>query len=348
MQANESTVEALLRTHAPSAPESLRQRVLALEPKRRPGGVTSRRLLLVALPAALLLALGAAVVRGIVNSDTTPTSSGRERAVAVPAPKARLVPRTGTPTPPDFRAATTADSATEALKAAAPATGGSSRLQHTDASIQIRVADTDALSTATTRATRIATSLGGYAQSVDYQTPREGGGTSYIELRVPSQNVKTALSRLASLGTLVSQDLSVNDLEQRLHTQSEQIAQLRRRVAALRDGLKDSSLPEAQRVLLQIRLAESKRALAQRLNARRGTITAGATAHISLVIGTEKAIVIPHERGRIGRMLSSALGFLALEGIVLLYVLIVVSPLVLVGGLVWAWRRRSVERLLAA
>ena len=111
-----------------------------------------------------------------------------------------------------------------------------------------------------------------------------------IELRVPAQNVKAALSRLAGLGTLVSQQLSVDDLEQRLRTQSEQIAQLRRRVAALRQALRDSALPEAQRVLLQIKLAESKRALAQRFNARKGTISAGTTARISLVIGTEKAI----------------------------------------------------------
>ena len=106
---------------------------------------------------------------------------------------------------------------------------------------------------------------------------------------------------------------------------------------------------ERMLLLLGIRLAESKRALAQRINSRKGTISAGATARISLVIGTEKAIApIPHERGRIGRMLHSAVGFLALEGVVALYVLIVVSPLVLVGSLVWAWRRRSIERLLAA
>src|SRR5206468_3891672 len=183
------------------------------------------------------------------------------------------------------------------LKAAAPASP-SGRLQHTDASIQVRVRDTDSLAAATTRATRIATSLGGYAQSVDYATPQSGGGVSTIELRVPAQNVKAALTRLAALGTLVSQQLSVNDLEQRLQTQSEQIAQLRRRVAALRDALRDTTLPEAQRVLLGIRLAESKRALAQRINSRKGTISAGATARISLVIGTEKAIgPVPHGRG---------------------------------------------------
>ena len=342
MPANEMTVEALLRAHAPHAPETLRRRVLALEPKQRRMSLPSRRLVLVALPAAIALAVGAAVVRGIVGSRTaSPTTTVERVAVAAPAkskPWHAAVPG----------AAVAGGGSDAQLKAAAPASP-SGRLQHTDASIQVRVRDTDSLAAATTRATRIATSLGGYAQSVDYATPQSGGGVSTIELRVPAQNVKAALTRLAALGTLVSQQLSVNDLEQRLQTQSEQIAQLRRRVAALRDALRDTTLPEAQRVLLGIRLAESKRALAQRINSRKGTISAGATARISLVIGTEKAIApVPHERGRIGRMLHSAVGFLALEGVVALYVLIVVSPLVLVGALVWAWRRRSIERLLAA
>ena len=36
MSANDMTVEALLRAHAPHAPESLRERVFALEPKAAP------------------------------------------------------------------------------------------------------------------------------------------------------------------------------------------------------------------------------------------------------------------------------------------------------------------------
>jgi Domain of unknown function (DUF4349) len=340
MQANELPVEALLRAHAPSAPESLRQRVLELDPKRESAWTPRRRLVLVALPAAIALALTAAVVRGLVDSGN-PTSTPTVAIDRVPAPQVELAPGRTQATAPQ-------DSATGALKAAAPATAGTSRLQHTDASIRIRVDDTDTLSKATTRATRIATSLGGYAQSVDYQTPQDGGGSAYLELRVPSQNVKKALAQLAGLGTLVSQELSVQDLEQRLQTQSEQVTQLRSRVAALREALKDASLPEAQRVLLQIRLAETKRALAQRINARKGTITSGATAHISLVIGTEKAIVVPHERSRAERVLRSAVAFLALEAIVVLYALIVVSPLALVLGLIWLRRRRAVDRLLAA
>ena len=45
------------------------------------------------------------------------------------------------------------------------------RLQHVDASLRIRVANVDKLSQATSDATRVARSLGGYALSVKYRTP---------------------------------------------------------------------------------------------------------------------------------------------------------------------------------
>ena len=70
MSASELTVERLLRAHAPHAPETLRERVLALEsaPQRR--NTPSRRLVLVALPAALAIAVLAAVVHGVVGSGS--------------------------------------------------------------------------------------------------------------------------------------------------------------------------------------------------------------------------------------------------------------------------------------
>ena len=232
--------------------------------------------------------------------------------------------------------------------AAAPhafATGPSARLQHTDATMQLSVKNTDDLAQATTRATRIATSLGGYAKSVNYRSQ----GTSVIDLRIPTQNVKAALTQLAGLGTLVSQELSVTDLEQQLKNEAAQIDQLRRRIAALRTAINDSSLADAQKVLLRIQLAESQRALSQRVHAQKGTISAGTTSTISLVIGTKKGIApVAHSRGRLGRMLHSAVGFLGLEGIILLYALIVISPFALVAALLWFWRRRTVDRLLAA
>jgi hypothetical protein len=327
MSANELTVEALLRAHAPHAPESLRARVLANEPVRR----TAPRRAVLAVAAATCIAVGAAVVYGFAGSSSSPKqlSLGGEaaRPAAPTARKGAFNPVTST----------TSDTF------AAGVAGSTSRLQHTDASLQLRVSSDDALGSATTRATRIATSLGGYAQSVHYASR----GSSTIDLRIPAQNVQKAIARLTALGTLVSQRISITDLQQRLQTESAQIAQLRRRVAALQTALKNASLPDAQRVILQIRLAESKRALAQRLHARTGTVTAGTMAHVAVQIGTKRSIAPVHHRGRIGRIVHSAVGFLALEAIVALFALIVVSPIALVAGLLWLWRRRGVDRLLA-
>jgi Domain of unknown function (DUF4349) len=335
MSANELTVEALLRAHAPHAPESLRARVLANEPVRRSA---PRRVLLVAA-AAVCVAVGVAVAHGIVGSgspakrlslehdaNTTATwTSAGAGAGATSQPQRALLPATAHGT------------------FAAGVAGSTSRLQHTDASLQLRVSSDDTLASATTRATRIASSLGGYAQSVHYASR----GSSVIDLRIPTQNVQRAIARLTALGTLVSQRVSITDLQQRLQTESAQVAQLRRRIAALQKALQDPSLPDAQRVLLQIRLAESKRALSQRLHARTGTVTAGTMAHVALQIGTKRSIAPVHHRGRIGRIVHSAVGFLALEAIVVLFALIVASPIALVLGLVWLWRRRSLDRLLA-
>jgi hypothetical protein len=344
MPANELTVEALLRAHAPHAPETLRDRVFALEPKERPRlSLPPRRFALIALPAVVGVAVSVAVVHGIVGSGS-PTHT----AVALQSPQLSVTAGRDLASPPTWRSAGSAGSAStvhaKSLGAVpAPAVGGSARLQHTAASIQLRVANDNELSQATTRATRIATSLGGYAKSVDYRSQ----GTSVIDLRIPTQNVKTALARLAGLGTIVSQQLNVTDLQQQFEKQSADVAQLRRRIAALHAAIRDPALADAQKVLLRIRLAETQRALSQRLHAQKGTVAAGTTSSISLVIATKKAIApVAHPRGRLGRMVHGAVGFLALEAIIVLYALIVLSPLALLAALAWLWRRRAVDRLL--
>ncbi|HXH98056.1 MAG TPA: hypothetical protein VNH40_12695, partial [Gaiellaceae bacterium] len=153
--------------------------------------------------------------------------------------------------------------------------------------------------------------------------------------------------------TLVSQQLSVQDLQHELAAQSEQIAQLRRRVAALEKALQNPALPDAQRVLLRIKLSEARRSLTQSVAARKGTLESGATSSISLALSTKPSpATVVHHRGRFGRMLHSAAGFLALEGTIALYALVVLSPLLVLVGLAWgalaARRRRDERRLLAA
>jgi hypothetical protein len=320
------TVESVLRAHPPLAPDALRTRVLALEPRRTP----SRRLVLV-LAAALAVAVIAAVVDGVVSSSPAKKQTALFRNVPALAPSSTPAGGTGS-------------SGHAKAQLAVPSIGGAAtRLQRTEATLEIRVKD---VSAATTAATRVATSLGGYAQSVNYSS----SGSAILELRVPAQNVKAAISRLTNLGSIVSQELSVTDLEHDLQTESAQIAELRHTVAALQAALRDPSLPDAQRVILQIRLANAKRALALRLHARTGTIAAGTNATISLTLSRKAAVVVPpHHRGRLGRMVHSAVGFLGLEATIALYALIVLSPVAFVAALLWSLRearRRRSERLV--
>jgi hypothetical protein len=328
-----STVD-LLRAHAPAAPEELHRRVSLLRPAPR-RQVRVRPVLVLAAAAAV--AVLAAVVHGFSTSAPSSQPHAKQTLTVQHGAVASGGASSGTAKVPAFSAATDQS----ALAVPAPAPG---RLQHTDASIRVRVDD---VGRATARATRIATALGGYAQSVRYRTPQNRAAVSYIELRIPAQNVKRALAQLGGLGTLVSQQISIEDLTNTLERQSAQIAQLRRRVAALQAALRDPSLPDAQRVLLQIKLAEAKRALAQRLHGRKSTLAAGATSRVSLVLENRKhAAAAPHHRGRLGRMIDSAVGFLAIEGIVLLFALIVASPVAIALALLWLWRRRAVDRLL--
>ncbi|HEY5101133.1 MAG TPA: DUF4349 domain-containing protein [Gaiellaceae bacterium] len=333
MSANDMTVGTLLRAHAPRAPQSLRTQVLALEPRRSP----SRKLVLV-LAAALAIAVAAAIVHGLVSSGPKQQTALRLNH----APRAAFAPVTHGGSGGALSGQIGAASGTPAL--APPSVAGSAtRLQRTEATLEVRVKD---VASATTRGTQIATALGGYAQSVNFSS----GGSAFLVLRVPAQNVRTAISRLTALGTIVMQNLSVTDLEHDLQLESAQIGQLRRTITALTAALRSTSLPDAQRVILQIRLANAKRALSQRLHARTGTVAAGTNATISLTLSTKAAVVaVPHHRGRLGRMVHSAVGFLGLEGTIVLYALIVLSPIALVAALLWSLRearRRRDERLV--
>jgi hypothetical protein len=338
---------AELRGARLGAPERLRARVLAAEPApaRFRHARVSRRRALVLVPAVLTLALVAAVVDGIVQPGGGSQPQSLTALSKVPHGAA---PNTGAGSSGSVHSfGAVAPNAAPALPSVA---GSSTRIQHADATLDVQVAGRDALSRAVSKATRIASSLGGWAQSVDYGSTRGGSAQAQLELRVPEDKARVAVQRLGALGTIVSQEFSLQDLQQRLQSESQQIAQLRRRVDALAKAVADPSLPDAQRVLLRIKLAEARRSLAQATTARTGTLAAGSTASLSLTLSVKpKGAALVHHRGRFGRMVHRALGFLELEGLVALYALLVAGPLALLAGAAW-WlareRRRREERTL--
>jgi uncharacterized protein DUF4349 len=340
-----SELELLLRTEAGRvrAPEALRARVLeraagAREPRfalPRP-----RRVLLVAAPVAAAGVAAAALVNGFVGSGSPPARRGAVAAGTSTAPSV-VAPSRGLPVAP-------AEGEFGAGRAVVPAPGG--RLTDYRATLRVRVRDLDRLTDATSEAVRIAQSLHGYAASVN-TTTGNGPGVSYLELRVPASRVQEALLRLSGLGTVLSQQLSQQDLEGVVAAQNARIASLRRTIRKLRAALAEPGLAADVRVRLELALDDARRALTSARKAKAGTLREGATAKISLQLTTERSAVAPPTRSRFDRSIDDALGFLGGVGAVGLAVLIGASPFLLLAGLAVAgrraWRRREEQRLLA-
>lgn len=359
---------AELRSTAPVAPERLRQRVLELAPVARS---RRRRLVLVLAPAAVAAAVGAALIHGVVSSGKSPAAAGeavlapRKEFPRLSSPKAARKQLSGTShgAPlhgPAYSASgansTTGRSFEQSTDSAAERAVAipSKRLVHADASLQVQVRSHGALTTATNKATQIVSSLGGYAQSVQYQSSRQGYGDAFLALRVPLGKAEKAIGQLAGLGKLVSQEVSTRDLQQQLTKENDRIGSLHRAIAIYEQALRSGSLSASERVQIEIKLANARHTAAQVRRARTGTLASGATADISLTLTTNKSAgIVPthHKSGRFTRLLGSAAGFLGLEGIIVLYALVVISPLLVLGALAW-WvlreRRRREERLLAS
>ena len=368
-----------LRATAPVAPDRLRERVLDGAPGFRRRMSRRRRLTLVVLPAAAALAVGAALVHGFVSTGSSRSSDAPALAVVTGGHQRALVH--GSP------ATTTADAGKLTQQKAYDAPAGSvdentfsavgsaamaapkslapagvrravaiptNRLVHAVASLQVRVKSRQELSAKTNEASQIVGSLGGYAQSVRYENSRSGYGEAVLDLRVPVQKAETAMGRLARLGVLVSQEVSTQDLQTKLNHENSGIGSLQRAIAVYESALNSGTLSGSQRVIIQIRLNNARRQLSHLRHARTGTLASGATADISLLLTTRSQAIVAHhhhKEGRLGRLLGSAANFLGLEGIIVLYALIVLSPIVLIAALAW-WivreRRRREDRLLAS
>lgn len=342
-----------LQAARPRASEELRERVLTLartEPVRERRSFRITPFLVPALGAATAIAVVAVAVTSLQGSrtdsaDDEAASGGSVMLEAAPA---------------EDKAA---DSSTSARQAAPPAAsvGGApsetlppsgTRLQEYRADLRVRVADLDALSEQTAEAMRITRSLGGYVVSAQLTTPVGEDGDSALVVRVPVTKVQDAIARFSDLGVLVSQDVSLQDLQAQANRQDDQIAALRRTIATLERELAAPGLTREERAELERRIANADRTLKQRQAAREATERRGRLARVGLTLTTrdEGQALPPTPPGDFEQTLRDALG--ALEQLVawLLAALIVASPFLALTALLIALearrRRRAEDRLL--
>jgi Domain of unknown function (DUF4349) len=331
---------AELRALPSAAPTSLRDRVRSLgepAPRRALPPLPSRRALLVLAPVCVFALLCAAVVHGVLNS-------GRHQTQAVGAlDKARLSPNV-------HWGAAGAAQAPKSLTFVPPAPG---RHQDYQASMTVRVKDLDALTDRTNEAMRVARSFGGYVVSLQQSTQSGRPGEADLTLRIPVGRVESALVQLSELGTVLSRQVSIVDLEQVLQQQRARILRLKLYIARATEQLK-GDLPADVRLRLQLQVQAARQSLAEATRSNKSTLTRAALSTVSLALTTEHAEVpvAKSGTGRFERAAREAGSFLASAGAVVLFLLIVLAPvLVLVAAMLLglrAYRRREERRLLAA
>jgi hypothetical protein len=324
-----------LRSARPSASPELRERVLAVaaqEEPRRPPRFTLplRRLAVVAVPAALALAIGGAVVHGLVHSGGSGRTVAGTSAVHSGTVGQRLKQEgaAGALGPLPARA-----------RAIAPSTP--SRLQRYTASLRVQVKNLNALSDATKRAMRFARLLGGYVASVQYSAPKNGRGGASIIVRVPVDRVQDAVEEYSGLGTILAQHVSIVDVTKAVQEEAKEIARLQADIARIEAG----GVTPAERA----RLSAEKARLDYLTKLKAATVRRAELARVKLVL-TTKPKQAAASTGRFDRTMSDAGGVLLREAEILFYALIVAGPLLLLGAgaalLARAQRRRFERRLL--
>jgi hypothetical protein len=336
-----------LRASRPAAPEGLRNRVEELvrvepEPRREWGFRLPPRRLVFALAAlAILGSFIAAGVTGLGGSEPNRDAVSGLEADA----KSRSSEGAGALTVPQV-AGVPYHRGVDKQRSLAPQ---QARLQRYDATLRLRVKDVDALSDATKRAMNLARSLGGYVGSVEYATRsgRRGGAT--LVLRVPIVNVQTALAELTSLGTILRQQTAILDVTRRADRESRQLDKLEAELAQINAELAAGSVPNERRLQLE-RQAVADRLNLKTLRAKHARLLRSARLArivLTLTTPTEQAAASPD---RFDKTLDNAGAVLAREGEILLYALVVLGPLLAIGGAAIAagkaQRRRSDRRLL--
>lgn len=333
-----------LRALPADAPDGVRERVRALgepAPKRSVPTLPWRRSLLVLAPVCALALVAAAVVHGVLNSgpkrqalSLTSGSSGAEHGGAVTTVPAWALDKSG-----------------GALRSPlVPPESG--RRQDYEAFMTLRVKDLDALTDRTNEAMRIVRSFGGYVASVQQSTRTGQPGQADLVVRVPVGHVEAALVRLSGLGTVLDRQLSIVDLEQALRRQQDRIVRLKLFIARATDQLK-RDLPADVRLRLQLQLQQAKANLDRATSAHKATLDEAAFSRISLSLTTQKTTVPVQKSGmgRFERAARDAGSFLGDAGAVILFLLIVLSPLIvlLVASFLGlrVYRRREERRLLA-
>ena len=334
-----------LRAARPSAPTALRDRVREIaaqpaEPRRSPWPafrLPARRFALVVLPAAAALALTTAGVLGLARSDAPDTQALREEVLRADA----TMPESAASPPTTFGAGTT-----DQRSLVAPDTD---RKQRVSATLTVEVAASGDVSSAAQEALDLTTRLGGHVVSSSVVTGEQANAT--LTVRVPVARAQEAIVQLSALGDIVSQQVTIDDLQEGLDALERRERSVRAQIAVVVARLESESLDAETRARLEARLKNLRGELRGLRQGIAGTNADARMATIQLTVVTPEfqGGVVP--ASRLDRTLDEAVNVLVWEGVIALAIVIVAAPFALVALAAWLgrklYRRREEDRLLA-
>ena len=241
-----------LRASRPAAPPELRARVRELSaespsqaPLRR-FRFPVRRVALIAIPAAAALAFASAGVVGLSRSDVS-TEAIRQKSLATTTGADSTTPAPNA----SGEGATLSGTVSGGLadKTIAPTTG---RAQRVSATLTVEVADADAVSRAAQDALDLTRRLEGHVVNASVATGEEGSAS--LTVRVPVAKVQEAIVGLSRLGSIVAQQVTIDDLQETLDRLQRRQLSLRSQIALVVANLESGTLDAETQARLEARL----------------------------------------------------------------------------------------------
>ncbi|HJS70628.1 MAG TPA: DUF4349 domain-containing protein [Gaiellaceae bacterium] len=211
--------------------------------------------------------------------------------------------------------------------------------------MEVRLADAEELSDAANDSMTITRELGGWVAATEIDT-QGNEGRAELALRVPVTRVEDAIVRLGELGTVTGQQVETVDLQAAIDRREARIENVLRAIRALELRLETEDLTPAQEIEIKLDLADRRNELADLRRANRSDRREAATSELTLVLHTREAPAAREEdEGGAAGAADDALRFLADAGTIALFLVIVLSPVVLLAVLIWLALRSRTRRI---
>jgi hypothetical protein len=211
--------------------------------------------------------------------------------------------------------------------------------------MEVRLADADELSDAANESMAITRELGGWVAGSEIDT-QGNEGQAELALRVPVNRVEDAIVRLGALGTVTGQEVETEDLQAAIDRRELRIDSLLRAIRVLELRLETEELTPTEELNLRLDIEERRNALSNLRRENRSDQREAATSELALALHTREAPAAKEDdEGGAAGAADDALSFLAEAGAIALFLLIVLSPVVLVAVLIWLALRSRTRRI---